>query len=252
MTKLYQYNDNNFRIVVTKNEPNVDKMLKKREKDYYIPQTDSEEIERISISRSRRMIREYALSNDFDYFFTATVNSEFCDRFSLSQTQDKIRKIMKAIKRKNPEFKYIFITEKHKNGAFHFHGLCTAHTEMYINDNGYYSSHDFDKLGFNSFSIIKDKTKCANYIVKYITKECIKNEKGSVYFCSKGLKMAKTYEIMPIDLDFFGKKLYQNDFVKICDFTLDNSNQEQLLYMLNNIKEKNSFLKDFLQKCRII
>lgn len=252
MYKLYQYNNNDFRIVVTKNEPKEKKAKEKKDSDYYIPQTDSEEIERITISRSRRMIREYALSNDFDYFFTATVNSELCDRFSLQQTQQKIRKIMKAIKRKNSDFKYLFITEKHKNGAFHFHGLCSSHDSLYVNNNGYFSSHDFDNLGFNSFSLIKDKTKCANYIIKYITKECIKNEQGSVYFCSKGLKKATTYEIKSIDLDNFNKKIYENDFVKIVDFTLDNSNQEQLLYMINNIKEKNNFLKEFLNKCSII
>lgn len=250
MYRLYQYNDNDFRIICTKNDF-IKEKKQKSDNDYYIPQDDSE-IDRISISRSRRMIREYSLCNDFKYFFTSTVNSQFCDRFSLDNTQEKIRKIMKSIKRKNKDFIYLFITEKHKNGAFHFHGLCNDTTDLYINDNGYLSSVSFDKLGYNSFSMIHDKTRCSNYIMKYITKNCIKNDKGSVYFCSRGLKTARVYDIKPIDLDKFNKKLFQNDFVKICDFSLNNSNKEQLLYMQYNIQDKETFLKEFLNKCRNI
>ena len=186
MYTLYQYNDNNIRIVVSKDFVRFPK--KKENKDYYIPQCDSDDALRCSLSRSKRMIREYALCNDFTYFFTCTVNSEKCDRFSLSETQKKIRYIISEfIKRKNKDFKYLFITEKHKNGAFHFHGLCND-LDLYVNKNGYFSSSAFDKLGFNSFSKIKDKEKVANYITKYITKDCVKNEAGTVYFCSRRFK----------------------------------------------------------------
>lgn len=175
MYKLYQYNDNQFRIVVTKDNNN----LVYNDSDNNI--IDSDEIERISLSRSRRMIREYALCNDFIWFFTSTVDSSKCDRFSLSDCQKSIRKIMKSIKRRRSNFIYLFITERHKNGAFHFHGLCSD-LPLYINNNGYYSSKDFDNLGFNSFSSIKNKSKCANYITKYITKDCVKNEQRFCLF----------------------------------------------------------------------
>lgn len=249
--KLYQYNDNDFRVICTKNDPTEREKKEKKGKDNYYISHDDKEIDRIEISRAKRMIREYILSNDFQYFFTATVNSAFCDRFSLTECQKNIRKIMKSIKRNNSDFKYIFITEEHKNGAYHFHGVCTDPNDFYINKNNYKSSASFDKLGFNSFSEIRDKTKCANYITKYITKKCIRNEQGSIYFCSKGLKRALSYEIAPVDLYKFNKKIFENDYIKIVDFTLSNSSQEQLLYM-NNFQEKESFLKEFLKKCSII
>lgn len=242
MYKLYQYNDNDFRIVCTfdKNET----IYKNKKDDEFIKQTESEEVERISLSRAKRKIREYGLCNNFKYFFTCTVSSKNCDRFSLTETQNKMRTIMKAIKRKNKEFIYLFITEKHKDGAFHFHGLCSDLT-LYINNNGYFSSADFDKLGFNSFSAIKDVSKCSNYITKYITKECIKNEAGSVYFCSKGLKTAYSYPICPIDFNklFFAlssdKKAtyFKNDYCKVIDYRLNDLNSEQLLFISNYIKE---------------
>lgn len=240
MYKIYQYNNDIYRILVTK-----DFHSQKKEHSY------NSELSSLtsSLSRSKRMIREYSLCNDFTYFFTSTVNSKLCDRFSLSETQSKMRKIMKAIKRKNSDFIYIFITEKHKDGAFHFHGLCSD-LDLYLNSNGYYSSSDFDKLGFNSFSKIKDKNKVSNYITKYITKDCVKNEAGSVYFCSRGLKKATSYEIAPLDLkhSLVSVKPFENDFLLLYDININNLSQQEILYLFDNLEEKSTFLQKLLDK----
>lgn len=245
--KFYQYNENNCRIVVSKSDY-IPTTQDKKEK-HYVSQTGNTESEICSLSRAKRMIREYCLCNDFTYFFTSTINSNLADRYSLSECQKKIRRCMKTIKQKNNAFKYLFITEKHKDGAFHFHGLC-SNLDLYINANGYYSSKDFDRLGFNSFSKIRDKTKVSNYITKYITKECVKNEAGSIYFCSRGLKRATSYDIIPIDLDIPKVKYWENEYIKICDFNINELTKEQNLYFLRNIKEKNSFFKEFLEEIK--
>ena len=119
MYKFYQYNDNICRIVISKSSY-VPHKEKQDEKHFLSGNTESDIC---SLSRAKRMIREYSLCNDFQYFFTSTVNSELADRYSLSECQKNIRKIMKSIKRKNKDFIYLFITEKHKDGAFHFHSL---------------------------------------------------------------------------------------------------------------------------------
>lgn len=139
---------------------------------------DTKEIERISLSRTKRNIKEIALCNSFEYFATLTVNSQNADRFSLQDVQDLLKTKLKKYKRTHKDFAYIFITEKHKNGAFHFHGLIKGADDFYINDNGYYSLKVFDEIGFNSFSKIKDYNKCCNYITKYITKDCVRNDKN--------------------------------------------------------------------------
>lgn len=237
MYKIYQYNDNDFRIICSKYQ-RVNKETKERVIKY------SQDVEEKEQLRAKRKIREYILSNDFKYFFTSTVNSELCDRFNLEACQKRIRRSLVTIKTRDNSFKYIFITECHKDGAFHFHGVCND-LPLYINSNGFYSSKDFDKLGFNSFSPIKDKTKCANYITKYITKNCIRNERGSIYFCSNGLKTAFSYEIKPIDFDNFVKHIYTyknksyhiNEFCKIIDFRLQDQNSEQILFLQNSIQE---------------
>lgn len=86
--------------------------------NFFENSVDEKEIERISISRTKRNIKKICLCNDFEYFATFTVSSKSCDRFSLQEVQDKIKKICKKIKRKNKEFAYIYITEKHKNRCF--------------------------------------------------------------------------------------------------------------------------------------
>lgn len=222
---FYQYNDNNCRIVL--NKYCRQKGFEELKNNNYIPQEDSEEVQRVSLSRSRRRIREIALSNNFEYFATITVNEKNCDRFSLTKCQENLRKRLHKLKRRNKNFAFLFITEKHKNGAFHFHGLVRG-LDLYVNKNGYYSNTIFDEIGFNSFSKIKDYTKCCNYICKYISKDCVKNEQNQIYFCSRGLKKPIKYNIKPIDLNWN----YENDFVKIKDFNINDLSQEDLIKFL--------------------
>lgn len=225
---LYNYNDNNFRIVKIKSCRNSGfEEIKK--KNSFID-VNSEEIKRQSLSRTKRNIRELALCNDFEYFATFTVNSEKCDRYSLNDVQDKLKKVLHKIKRNNKDFAFLIITEKHKDGAFHFHGLIKGISDLYVNNNGYLSSKIFyNELGFNSFSKIKDYTKCCNYITKYITKDCIKNSHNQIYICSRGLKKATKEEFTNIDFI----PTFTNDFVEIKDFTVDSLSKDELLYFIN-------------------
>lgn len=139
-TFLYNYNNNNFRLVVVKNcrKPGFEEIIKKKK----FVDVNSAEVKRCSLSRTRRNVRELALCNNFEYFCTFTVNSEMCDRYSLDDVQERITKIFKKIKRNNSDFAYLIITERHKDGAFHFHGLVKGFPEddLYINANGYFCS----------------------------------------------------------------------------------------------------------------
>lgn len=123
---MYQYNDTNFRILKQKfcRERGFE-LIEKAKKNIV---ADKEEYKRQSLSRSKRFIREISLCNDFDYFVTLTVNKENCDRYDVDVCQDHLKHILKNYqlnmkKTYKKDFKYILITEKHKDGAFHFHGL---------------------------------------------------------------------------------------------------------------------------------
>lgn len=96
------------------------------------------------------------------------------------------------------------------------------------------SSNFFDTIGFNSFSRIKSINKSANYIMKYITKECIKNDNNQIYIRSRNLKEPLHYEIAPLPPTFNWK--YSNDYVDITDFcNCDMTSQE----LLSNIFDLN-------------
>lgn len=113
---LYNYNGTNFRIC---------KLNSCRNKGYEDIDkkniTCKSEVKRISLSRTRRNIRELALCNNFEFFCTITVSSAKCDRYSLDEVQDNLRKCLRNIRNSSNNFKYLIITEKHKDGAFHFH-----------------------------------------------------------------------------------------------------------------------------------
>lgn len=245
---LYRYNENRFRIVKIKNckmsgFENIDK-----ENRNINTINDKEEIDRISLSRTKKNIKEICLCNNFTHFATLTINSKNCDRFSLTNCQDLLKEKIKKIKRKNKDFSYIFITEKHKDGAFHFHGLVKGiEKDFYINNNGFLSNSVFDEIGFNSFLKIKidninSYEKVCNYITKYISKECIKNEHNQIYICSRGLSRAEKYEIENINMNWS----FENDFCQIKDINfLDKNIDKKDIFDFSNILEKNrGYLKN--------
>lgn len=172
-----------------------------------------------AISRAKSTIRDLALSNDFNYFGTMTFDKELVDRFNISDICDLLKVTFKAYKRKYNDFKYLYILEKHKNGAYHLHGLFSGLGDLYINQYGYFNSSFFQqKLGkVNSFSTIKHKGRTANYITKYITKDCIRSPTRQLYFCSKGLERSKVFKCVYVD-NLVEKLKFVNDYCMLYDF----------------------------------
>lgn len=235
-TFCYQYNNNNFRIVKVKNcrLPGFELLSKVLDDNI----NTKDEIERISLSRTKKNIRELALCNDFEYFATLTVDKNYCDRYDVDICQDSLKKLFKAYKRKNKNFAYLFITEKHKDGAFHFHGLVKGMNveDLYNNQNNYLSNKFFDCLGFNSFSVIRDYDKTCNYITKYITKNCVRNKTKQIYISSRGLLKAFKTEIQNFDDNSFFS--FKNDYCFVRDFKLSDLNISQLCDLTQKIVDK--------------
>lgn len=239
MNVLKIYNETQWTLLNLNDD--IFKVRHKKIVENYKP-VDKEEKERISLSRTKRRIKEICLCNDFEYFATMTVNSKQADRFSLQEVQDKMKKICKKIKRKNKEFKYIYITEKHENGAFHFHGLVKG-IDLYKNDNGYYSNTDFDTLGYNSFSIIDDYNKCCTYISKYITKDCVRNENNQVYFCSRGMNNPQQEFMINTDLKLIFDDVYESQYCQKKDFNISRLSEKQKLKLNYYFKENDEFFE---------
>lgn len=177
--------------------------------------SSSTEIQRCSISRTKSKILELILCNDFEYFFTQTISpSSSLSRFDCDSIVKKVAEKFNYMKKNCNKLLYMFVAEKHKDGAIHLHGVLTLDEKfLYLNENGYFSIKNLDKLGFNSLSKIRNKQATAFYMTKYITKDMVKNSHNQRYFCSKGLKH---YIKEKCDLSVIQNltPYFQNDFVK--------------------------------------
>lgn len=191
---------------------NVGYLGNKKSKFLDVNVTSGEEIERISKSRTIQKIKELVLCNEFEYFYTQTLKD---NRYDLENFKKSIHKKFKAYKRINKNFIFLIIYEKHKDGAFHLHGLIGGvGNDLYVNNNGYYSLAFFEDLGFNSISAIKDKEKTSSYITKYISKDITKTDSNMSYFHSRGLKFARRLKFD--DFDYSSLSFcYENEFIKI-------------------------------------
>lgn len=189
-----------------------------------------------NISRVKSKLFEYVTNNDFYYFVTLTINSNF-DRFDLNSFRRRINQIVRNMRRKGfSDLFYILIPECHKNGAVHMHGFFSKGfgADFYINDNGFLSWSSFDYVGFSSISRIKNYKACCKYITKYITKDLCKWRKGQyLYFHTRGLKTNEyvdtivTSGLLPVAYDYENKYIskvtldYYN-YVTLIDFLISN------------------------------
>lgn len=151
-----------------------------------------------SLNRTKQKIYDYALSNDWTngYFLTITFNQEYVDRYNYKECYGHIKNLIRNIRRTNPNIKYIFVPEMHKDRAWHFHGLVVNCENLILMDSGktakgkkiYNINLQTYKYGFTTATKIEDTNKVSGYITKYITKELIDNTKGQHrYLFSKNL-----------------------------------------------------------------
>lgn len=194
---------------------------KKREKEQ--PKGGSEEERlRSSISRAKARVNELALCNEFEYFCTFTQSDELRNRFDLKAfRKDFAMFVRNENRRREKKIKYLLVPERHKDGAWHMHGLLMGLTsdDLYPNEYGYLDWARYRrKFGFFSCSRIFDREATASYVTKYISKDMATENReafGHLFFASQGLKGR---EVVPWDYlqrcpkTDFG---FENEYVKV-------------------------------------
>lgn len=158
-----------------------------------------------NIIRAKSKILEYALCNDFDFFFfTGTLDKDKYSRDDLETFYKDFSHFIRNIRSYyDTDIKYLFVPELHSDGvSWHIHGLISG-----IPDNQLFSfeyprhplklvkkGYKFwdkytNKFGFCSVSTIKSKEAVSRYITTYITEDLGHAiPKGShLYYCSRGL-----------------------------------------------------------------
>ena len=165
-----------------------------------------------SIQRTKTLVSDIVLANNFDLFCTFTLNKAKIDRYDIKNAKIKIRKWLNHCldsTRSNysPDLKYLVIPELHHDGAIHFHLLLknykgklnlTKHKTSY--GSNIYNITNWT-YGHSTCSKINNKNKTnilkvSTYIKKYITKDMILIGNKNRYFCSKNLnRPIKTYNV---------------------------------------------------------
>jgi len=190
--KLLKYYEN--KIIVPNNNKNTGKRYESNNMIHSIIS---------SMNRTKRVIHDYAHGSKWDYAITLTLDPKKIDRYNKDTIMNQWHIFLTNYKKKNPEFKYLYIPEYHKDGAIHFHGYMMnipkhdLRKTRKINKYGRYTYNWIpwaQKFGHTRLDIMPDKIderiKMNNYTIKYITLDLmiqarIYNKKR--YYCSKGL-----------------------------------------------------------------
>ena len=151
-----------------------------------------------NMRRSKKMIKDYGLCNDWQFFVTFTLDQMKQDRYNLSLYIKKLSHSIRNLNRsRNEKIEYLLIPEQHKDGAWHMHGFIRGLKENeYVFAKKRKGRDVFhwimykEKFGFCDMEFIEDRDKAVSYLMKYITKDLsrsVSEINAKSYYCSKGL-----------------------------------------------------------------
>lgn len=192
-----------------------------------------------SLRRSKRMVWELAMCNEWQYFVTLTINADKADRYNLDTLIKRLGKWLNNYSRSGEKVKYLLVPEMHKDGAWHFHGLLMglplSHLVLFqendhiprrikqLLENGrfIYDWPAYAKtFGYVTVEPILDHERCAGYMSKYITKDLQDSTialNAHVYYRSHGLSRAEELYRGHVTCDL-KEPDFENEYVHIKTF----------------------------------
>lgn len=187
--------------------------------------------ESIKKSKARTISKIYniARSNDWEYFFTLTLDPEKVDRTNYDEITDKMKKWLNNMKHNySKDLRYLLVPELHKDGkSYHFHGLMSEMGNMELVNSGKKFVNKFGEvveifnlkqysLGFSNFQRISKPERVTKYITKYISKElCAVTDGKKRYWISKNLnKPEVSVELKDLTDDYIKMFLDSSTYVK--------------------------------------
>lgn len=123
-----------------------------------------------SYKRTIDILYDILHSNEWEYFFTLTLDkNKVYDRYDFNSCATYIHRFTDLLYRSG--CLYVIVPERHKDGAWHFHGLLNHcnNLKLVINDNGYFEFKSYH-YGFCSLDRVIDSARAGNYILKYMIK----------------------------------------------------------------------------------
>lgn len=152
-----------------------------------------------SMRRARAQLRRLALANGFEYFVTLTLDPERIDRYDGGAVVRALNQWCGNMVARHG-LRYILVPERHKDGAFHFHGfmggpgLAAADSGIQWDGRPVYNLPQW-RLGFSTAQRLYGEYSAAvGYCCKYIGKQAGERPLGRWYYSGGALaKPEKTY-----------------------------------------------------------
>ncbi len=184
-----------------------------------------------SIRRTKTLISDYVLCNEFDLFATFTFSpKKTTDRTNPNTVKLQMANWLKNQRKssRNGKFPYLIVPELHKDGvSLHFHALFSKYTGTLIesgkNSKGrpvfYFKGYT---LGFNSAVNIDNIEKISSYVKKYIIKDMPQFRGQHRFWSSYGLQKPRL-EDNPSDwyLRETPQRVFENEYGRILTFLND-------------------------------
>ena len=176
----------------------VDEKKKKRKRNVVEEKKEVNEERSLknSLNRTKQKVYQYALANKWDLFVTLTVNPEHCNRYDYDECSKLFTHWMHELKRKHPGIYYVFVPERHKDWAWHFHGVMGGIDGLELVDSGHkwkgqvvYHMPSY-KYGWNYSTMVRDTDAISFYLTKYITKDlCLQTKGKKRYWVSRNIDL---------------------------------------------------------------
>lgn len=205
-------------------------------------QSDDQEREKMreAKSRARAKIFDLAFCNEWQWFFTGTLDSKKYDRENLNAWHKDLTQWLRnyARIRKMPKISFLLIPELHADGkSWHMHGLINGlpaeqlqrfqigdqmssrlaqkvkRGEVLYNWLPY-----MQKFGFCDLEPVKDAEAVSLYCTKYITKSLqhsVKDAGAHLYYHSRGLKSSELVAVGDYGGEALPDPVYSNDFCSV-------------------------------------
>lgn len=147
-----------------------------------------------SMRRARAQLRRLALSNEFEYFVTLTLDAARVDRYDVKAITKKLNSWADNMVRRRG-LRYILVPERHKDGAIHFHGFM-AGEGLEVLESGHRDKTGammFNlpqwKLGFSTAIRLRGEySRAVSYVCKYIGKQDGERPMGRWYYSGGDLQ----------------------------------------------------------------
>ena len=159
---------------------------------------------RCSLSRTKSKVMQLCRGENWEWFLTFTFSPEKVDRYNYEDTSSRLTDWLSGQRKKHTgdglDLKYMVVPEKHKDGAWHFHGIFTGVKPSLFGLKQFPGHDDFRvqswRSGFSAATRVKDELAVSNYIMKYITKDMVSVTPGKKrYWCSRNLSLPDRYNV---------------------------------------------------------